>query len=250
MKKTLIAVTALALLFTSCKSADVKKQQTPNLSEVKGKYEALFPAWRVTEYNKIWEEALKNYADVHAENASSVKDTFLSTYEAEIYGTDAVEKVKTNPSYFAFKCDFTDEIKTFTFDGNTIHGEDENGKTVFSHNYKYLKTLKADFGPKNADYAAFLSDEDWPRFDIYESDSPSDEYKYFAMGGDTPAETYHIEFRYGDNPEELVCYYEGKYAYWMASGVLKDCDKEMMKNVINLFAEENADTIRAIAGTN
>ena len=55
----------------------------------------------------------------------------------------------------------------------------------------------------------------------------------------TPATTYHLEFRYGSNTEDLAKYNEGPYAYWLAAGFPVDADEEMIRNVITLFCEEN-----------
>ena len=59
------------------------------------------------------------------------------------------------------------------------------------------------------------------------------------MMSDTPATTYHLEFRYGSDVDALSQYNEGSYAYWLAAGFPVDADEEMVKNVITLFCEEN-----------
>ena len=56
---------------------------------------------------------------------------------------------------------------------------------------------------------------------------------------DTPATTYHLDFRYGSDADALAQYNEGPYAYWLAAGFPVDADEEMGKNVITLFCEEN-----------
>ena len=267
MKKTILPVavaSAALMLLASCgttgtaaksaasaNNAATAEAAAPDafLAELTGTYEELFPAWRADEYADVWASALEKYADVRVEDAERVKDAFLSVYEAEVYGPEAEALAEADPSYFLFNCGFTGGVATLTFDGDTISGAAADGTEVFRHTYTYVATVKADFGPKTDAYAAYLSEEDWPQFRIYESDGPADEFKYFALGGDTPAETFHIEFRYGSDPDALAHYFTGAYGYWMASGVFADCSDEMMTNVINLFAEENADTIRAIAGT-
>ena len=40
--------------------------------------------------------------------------------------------------------------------------------------------------------------------------------------------------------EALSSYYDGKYAYWLAAGILSDADEEMIDNCIELFTVENA----------
>ena len=71
------------------------------------------------------------------------------------------------------------------------------------------------------------------------ADESAGEFKYFYMMPDTPATTYHLEFRYGSNTDDLSKYNEGSYAYWLAAGFPVDADEELIKNVITLFCEEN-----------
>ena len=70
-------------------------------------------------------------------------------------------------------------------------------------------------------------------------DEDAGEFRYFYMMPDTPATTYHLEFRYGSDIDALSQYNEGPYAYWLAAGFPVDADEEMVKNVITLFCEEN-----------
>ena len=48
-----------------------------------------------------------------------------------------------------------------------------------------------------------------------------------------------ISIRYGSDLDEPTNYTDGKYAYRMASGILKDCDEDMIRNSIELFCTEN-----------
>ena len=59
------------------------------------------------------------------------------------------------------------------------------------------------------------------------------------MMPDTPDTTYHLEFRYGSNTEDLAKYNEGPYAYWLAAGFPVNADEKMIQNVIELFCLEN-----------
>ena len=70
-------------------------------------------------------------------------------------------------------------------------------------------------------------------------DENSGEFKYFAMCDDTPSTTYHIEFRYGSDVDELEQMYSGDYAYWLAAGIPTSADETMISNVIALFCAEN-----------
>ena len=125
----------------------------------------------------------------------------------------------------AYDCAFTEGLVTLEFDGaaSVIKGYDADGNELFSHTYHYA-SMEAIRG-----------------LYVYESDDvDSGEFTYFCMASDTSATTYHIEFRYGGNYEDMGKLYEGEYAYWMGAGILEDADAEMIDNVIALFAEENA----------
>ena len=55
---------------------------------------------------------------------------------------------------------------------------------------------------------------------------------------DTPADTYHIELRYGSNIEALKNMRMGKYAYWMIGAVRAGNDADCAA-AIKLYVEEN-----------
>ena len=113
-------------------------------------------------------------------------------------------------------------VEKFVMDGYTITGLDEQGQEVFSHSYKPM-----DIENENG-------------FIFYESeDENSGEFTYFAFSPDTMESTYHLEFRYAEDVNDLQSWFEGNYAYWNAAGIAEDYDLETMKNVIELFATEN-----------
>ena len=77
-------------------------------------------------------------------------------------------------------------------------------------------------------------------FIFYQSeDENSGEFTYFAFSPDTMATTYHLEFRYAEDLDDLQSWFEGDYAYWNASAIAEDYDQETLKNVITLFVTEN-----------
>lgn len=222
-------------------------QAESSLAALEGTYVNLFDAFSEEKYNDMWADALLKYCNVSSDKANAVKEAFLSVYKTDVYGLEAEKLANEDPNYFAFNCAMTQGVAELTIDGNTITGVDKDGNEVFSNEYTFYKSMKHDYGKMNDVYGAGLTEEDWPCFDIYVSDGPDDEFKYFAFADDTPEETFHIEFRYGDDPEALCRYFDGKYGYWMASGIFKNCDDEMMKNCINLFVEENGDSVKGIA---
>ena len=106
----------------------------------------------------------------------------------------------------------------------SLTGLDADGNEVFSHEYTYVEEIP-----------------DVIACHVYKTeDTDAGEFTYLCLSDDSPAETYHIEFRYGDDVEALSSYYDGKYAYWLAAGILSDADEEMIDNCIELFTVENA----------
>ena len=65
------------------------------------------------------------------------------------------------------------------------------------------------------------------------------EFTYFAFAPDTMETTYHLEFRYAEDLDDLQSWYEGNYAYWNAAAIAEDYDQATMENVIELFVTEN-----------
>ena len=142
-----------------------------------------------------------------------------------LYGDEAVTAYSDGTTDVQFDCFFINGISKFTFDGSKISGTDADGNKVFEHTY----TDAGEFS-----ISGMMDGE------LYETaDSDAGEFRYFLMMPDTPAETYHIEFRYGSDKDALAQYSEGKYAYWLAAGILEDRDDAMIENVIALFCEEN-----------
>ena len=135
-----------------------------------------------------------------------------------------------------FCCQFTNNVATLTFQGSVITGYDADDNVVFSHAYKYLRDGHL-YGPDPEDTTKQIPYMD---LTIYESlDGNTDEFRYFAMCGDTPDTTYHIEFRYGSDLDALEQMYTGAYGHWLAAGIPTDADETMYSNVIALFCAEN-----------
>ena len=185
-----------------------------------------------TDYDQYWSD----YAAAVVGKAASEKANAVGLMKASI-GASWDSKGGESKS---FCCAFTNNIATLDFNGSVITGYNASGDVVFSHAYKYLKDGHL-YGP-----AQDGSSEQTAKMDmtIYESlDGNKDEFKYFAMCGDTPDTTYHIEFRYGSSLEDLEQMYSGKYAYWLAAGIptgaVSGQSKVMMSNVIALFCAEN-----------
>ncbi len=195
------------------------------LENIKGTYEPLFPVITKPEYDQLWLDPCM--AIVGEEAAPQVAEMLKAACNGTIYGQEAIEAFGDGSNGAQFDCLFIGGVSTITFDGATISGADESGNQVFSHEYAY--TGKLVLGGMMEGYLYETADEN------------AGEFKYFYMMPDTPATTFHLEFRYGSNVDDLTKYNEGPYAYWLAAGFPVDADADMVKNVIELFCLENMD---------
>ena len=190
------------------------------LNSISGTYVELFPVLSMDEYHSAWLEATAPL--VGEENAEAATELLLSMCTAEPYGAEAAEKYEADPDSMAFNCYFLGGVDKFIMDGNVITGVDENGETVFTHAYQPM-----DLENENG-------------FIFYRSeDADSGEFTYFAFSPDTMETTYHLEFRYAEDVNDLQSWFEGNYAYWNAAAIAENCDAETVINAINLFATEN-----------
>ena len=227
-RKLIPIMLALALLiscsaFGMAEDTDGAAEAAALLENIKGTYEPLFPVITKPEYDQLWLDPCISALgeDAGPQTAEMLKAACNGT----IYGQDAVDAFGDGSNGVQFDCLFINGVSTITFDGAVISGADENGNQVFSHEYAYTGKLAL---------AGMMEGY------LYETaDEEAGEFRYFYLMPDTPASTYHLEFRYGSNTDDLTKYNEGPYAYWLAAGFPVDADDEMIKNVITLFCEEN-----------
>ncbi len=210
-------------------TADGAAEAAALLEDIRGTYEPLFPVITKPEYDQIWLDPC--VAALGEENGPVAAELLKSACNGTLYGPEAVEAFGDGSNGAQFDCLFINGVSTITFDGTAISGADENGNQVFSHEYAYAGKLT--LGGMMEGYLYETADED------------AGEFKYFFMMPDTPATTYHLEFRYGSNVDDLMKYNEGPYAYWLAAAFPVDADEEMIKNVITLFCEENLAEMQA-----
>ncbi len=228
MKKVTALVLTLCLLmmtaaFGVAETADDSAEALALLENIKGTYEPLFPVITAPEYDQIWMDPC--VAALGEENAPAMVEMLKSACSGTIYGQEAVDAFGDGSNGTQFDCLFINGVSRITFDGTVISGVDENGNAVFSHEYAYTGHLSL---------AGMM---DGYLFET--ADADAGEFRYFYMMPDTPATTYHLEFRYGSDKDNLASYNAGPYAYWLAAGFPVDADEEMIKNVITLFCEEN-----------
>ncbi len=203
---------------------DAPEEQAYQLLEtLEGTYDELFPVINDAAYDQIWQDSCT--AVVGEEMASDVAEMLKSACYGSIYGQEAVDAYGDGSGGAQFDCYFINGISQFVFDGTVITGLDENGQTVFSHEYTYVEP--ASLAGMMDGYLFRTEDED------------AGEFEYFFLLPDTPETTYHIEFRYGSDPAAMMLYNDGPYAYWLAAGIPSDRDAEMVENVIELFCSEN-----------
>ena len=192
------------------------------LEDVKGTYVALFPIITDSAWDQVWLDhcAAVMGDEMAPEAAQMLKDACNGT----IYGQEAIDAYGDGSNGAQFDCLFINGVDQITFDGATIGGTLE-GAEVFSHEYAYVGPLS--LGGMMNGY-------------LYETaDADAGEFKYFFMMPDTPASTYHLEFRYGSDVDALTEYATGPYAYWLAAGFPVDADEAMTEDVIGLFCDEN-----------
>ncbi|WP_294379129.1 hypothetical protein [uncultured Clostridium sp.] len=140
----------------------------------------------------------------------------------KLYGKEAVEAYADGNG--VYDCDFTQGVRTLEFDGSAskIKGYDVNGNKLFEHKYHYIGM-----------------EEVRGLYEYESDDDDSGEFTYFCIAPDTSDTTYHIEFRYGSDLDQLGKYDAGDYAYWLAAGISTEYDQTMVENCIKLFCTEN-----------
>ena len=209
--------------FSMAEAADDAVEAAKLLENIKGTYEPLFPVITRSEYDQLWLDPCT--AVVGEEAAPQMAEMLKAACNGTIYGQEAIDAFGDGSNGAQFDCLFINGVSTITFNGSTIKGADESGNQVFSHEYAYAGKLAL---------AGMMEGY------LYETaDADAGEFKYFYMMPDTPATTFHLEFRYGSNVDDLAKYNEGPYAYWLAAGFPVDADADMIKNVIELFCLEN-----------
>ncbi len=195
------------------------------LEAVKGTYVPLFPVITDPKYDALWLDPCA--AILGEEAAPAMAEMLKSACSGTIYGQEAVQAFGDGSDGAQFDCLFINGVSAITFDGAKISGADESGNQVFSHEYACAGKLSL---------AGMMEGF------LYETaDEDAGEFRYFFMMPDTPASTYHLEFRYGANTDDLAAYNRGPYAYWLAAGFPADADEAMTENVISLFVLENMD---------
>lgn len=193
------------------------------LEDVSGTYDALFPVITSPDYDQIWLDSCA--AVLGDEAAPAAAEALKAACNGTIYGQEAIDAYGDGSNGAQFDCLFINGPAQIVFEGKKISGLDETGATVFSHEYSFVEP---------ASIAGMMNGY------LYRTeDADAGEFEYFFLLPDTPDTTFHTEFRYGSDPEALMLYNDGPYAYWLAAGIPADRDEQMGQNVIDLFCTEN-----------
>ena len=196
-------------------------------------YANLFTVILDDQYDDIW--MAKAVPIVGEDTARENVDYLKGFISADIYGEEAVEAYK-DAGYFMFDCWYLDDVDTFTFDGDTITTKLTDGSEQ-THTYEYLGSYRIGEG-ESMTYGGETFDPSFP-VDVYKTADDAGEFTYFLMCDDTMQTTWHIEFRYGSDLDQLLRYMEGPYAYWLSAGIDADASPEEIDSVIDLFVSEN-----------
>ena len=230
MKKIFSKLFVLAALVAAVCVCSAFAETDVRLESIQGSYIELFPEFAKEEFHDYWIECIRKYVD-DPESAEVFYKMLVGSCMGKLKGQEAIKAYTADPDSIVFDCFFTDSIAKIVVDGEVISGFDAEGKTVFSHTYTYTEDI-----PMNIGGMTF----EGMNFHIYKADAEDDAFTYFAFADDTPAETYHLEFRYGPTLENIGAYYEGDYAYWLAAGISENyTESSMMQDCIKLFVDEN-----------
>ena len=195
-------------------------------------YVNLFDVILAEDCQDLWHDYIG--AVVGEELSDESAAALQASISSDLYGEAAIEAFAQGG--MAFDCFFINGAETFTFKDDTVTVTKTDG-TSETHTYEYLGQYLIGEG-ETMEYMGMEFPVEFP-CDVYKSTDEAGEFNYFFMREDTMDTTYHLEFRYGRDLEELQGYFVGPYAYWLAAGVDADADQEALENVIALFCLEN-----------
>ena len=239
MKKLISLILSLCLLLTTAAlglaEAPAKTGVLPAIAGENGTtYVSLFDVIISDKWTPVWQDYIS--AVVGEDAAPEMTARLQGSITSDLYGEAAVEAFADGG--YAFDCDFINGARSITFSGSsaTILKTDGTSET---HTYEYL----GQYNVGETETMMYQGTEIPMAFpvDVYKSTDEAGEFNYFLLREDTMAETYHIEFRYGRNLEELQGYLAGPYAYWLAAGIDESADEKTIRSVIALFCLENMD---------
>jgi hypothetical protein len=197
-------------------------------------YVSLFDVIISDKWTPVWVDYAA--AVVGEDAAADMTAGLQSAVTSELHGEAAVAAFADGG--YAFDCGFINGARRIAFSSDTVTVLRTDGVSE-THTYEYL----GQYNVGEAETMRYGGTEISMAFpvDVYRSTDEAGEFNYFLLRDDTMEETYHIEFRYGRDLEELQGYLTGPYAYWLAAGIDENADEETIRRVIGLFCLENLD---------
>lgn len=234
------ALTSINVLLDSAKSTTTLKESA--FAGIAGPsnrrtYKGLFnPTILKSDYDSIWLKYITPL--IGSEKAEETAKKLKSSISAPTYGKNLSKEQKKSGH---FNCELHPENTLLTFAVDDGKYTLSDGTNTYSYEY-----LGISYMGKNDDWNSLFpgmipEGESFSyEMSVYKAkEGNAGEYKYLLLLPDTPEETYHIEFRYGSNINDLQTALNGEYAFWLAAGIPQDADSTMIENVIKLFVEEN-----------
>ena len=229
----MLAVVAAAILMLTAVETAVQAEEAVTgdtfLAQIAGDYQPLFEGATLNpEYDHYWHDYAA--AVVGASAADDVVAYVKSSINAPGYGEQAAA-----PNFY---CGFIDDVASITFggeDGKTITYTKADG-TNATYTYTFVRdgVAKGTYGEHEMAMEGYL---------YKAQEENAGVFQYLLMFPDTPATTYHLEFRYGDTEENVENLLEGPYAYWVGSAIqasaLAEENEDTLQSVISLFVVEN-----------
>lgn len=230
---------AISAALESAKSVKISETAFKDLagSSNSRTYKGLFaPTILKSDYDSIWLKYITPL--MGSEKAEETAKMLKSSISAPTYGKNLSEEQKKSGH---FNCELHPEDTRLTFAVDDGKYTLSDGTNTYSYEY-----LGISYMGKNDDwnslFPGMIPEGESFSYEcaVYKAkEENAGEYKYLLLLPDTPEETYHIEFRYGSNINDLQSALNGEYAFWLAAGIPSDADSTMIENVIKLFVEEN-----------
>ena len=202
LSRMLSVVAAAILMLTAVGTAVLAEEVATGdtfLAQIVGDYQPLFEGATLnTEYDHYWHDYAA--AVVGASAADDVVAYVKSSINAPGYGEQAAA-----PNFY---CGFIDDVTAISFggeDGKIVTYTKADG-TSATYTYSFVRdgAAKGTYGEYEMSMEGYL-------YKAQEEDAGV--FQYLLMFPDTPATTYHLEFRYGDTEENVEKLLEGPYAY-------------------------------------
>lgn len=232
-------LTEISAALESAKSVKISETAFKDLagSSNSRTYKGLFaPTILKSDCDSIWLKYITPL--MGSEKAEETAKMLKSSISGPTYGKNLSDEQKAQG---LFNCELHPEDTLLTFAVTDGKYTLSDGTNTYSYEYLGISHMG-----KNDDWHSFFPNS-FPEgtthsFDcaVYKAnEGNAGKYKYVLLCPDTPEETYHIEFRYGSNINDLQSALNGEYAFWLAAGIPNDADSTMIENVIKLFVEEN-----------